>query len=68
MLPGFEFKEVKGAINPRQIGLKLDNELNEVKEKLGQLKDCLLSEFGQTTISDIRWEQKKRHISRFYNY
>jgi len=57
LLPGFEFKEIKGAINPRQIGLKLDNnDLTDVKEKLGQLKDCLLNEFGLHPVSDIRWE------------
>jgi hypothetical protein len=39
LLPGFEFKEIRGAINPRKIGLKLDNDSNDVKEKLGQLKD-----------------------------
>ena len=27
LLPGFEFKEIKGAINPRKIGLKLDGDL-----------------------------------------
>lgn len=59
LLPGFEFKDIKGAINPRQIGLKLDNDLIDVKEKLGQLKDCLLNEFGLPTVSDIRWEQKR---------
>ncbi|WP_010237351.1 toll/interleukin-1 receptor domain-containing protein [Clostridium arbusti] len=59
LLPGFEFKEIKGAINPRQIGLKLDNDLTDVKEKLGQLKDCMLNEFGLPTVSDIRWELKR---------
>ncbi|MBU3199497.1 toll/interleukin-1 receptor domain-containing protein [Clostridium estertheticum] len=59
LLPGFEFKEIRGAINPRQIGLKLDNDLTDIKEKLGQLKKCLLNEFGLSTISDIRWEQKR---------
>lgn len=59
LLPGFEFKEIRGAINPRQIGLKLDNDLTDIKEKLGQLKDCLLNELGLSTISDIRWEQKR---------
>lgn len=59
LLPGFEFKEIKGSINPRQIGLKLDNDLIDVKEKLGQLKECLLNEFGLDTVSDIRWELKR---------
>lgn len=59
LLPGFEYKEVKGAINPRQIGLKLDEDLTEVKEKLGQLRDVLSQEFGLSPIPDIRWEQKR---------
>ena len=54
LLPGFEFKEIKGAINPRKIGLKLDGDLTEVKEKLGQLKDALAQEFGLASIPDVR--------------
>lgn len=59
LLPGFEFKEIKGAINPRKIGLKLDGDLTEVKEKLGQLKDALAQEFGLASIPDVRWERKR---------
>lgn len=59
LLPGFEFKEIKGAINPRKIGLKLDSDSIEVKEKLGQLKNVLSQEFGLAQISDVRWERKR---------
>lgn len=59
LLPGFEFKAIQGAINPRQIGLKLDSDLTEVKEKLGQLKEVLSQEFGLSHIPDVRWEQKR---------
>jgi len=59
LLPGFEFKEIQGAINPRQIGLKLDSDLTEVKEKLGQLKEVLSQEFGLSHIPDTRWERKR---------
>ncbi len=59
LLPGFEFHEIKGAINPRRIGLKLDSGLAEIKEKLGQLKDSLTQEFGLEKISDVRWERKR---------
>ncbi|ROR28082.1 TIR domain-containing protein [Mobilisporobacter senegalensis] len=62
LLPGFEFKEIKGAINPRQIGLKLDNELTDVKNKLGQLKDSIIEEFGLTRINDVRWEEKRNEF------
>ena len=59
LLPGFEFKEIQGAINPRQIALKLDSDLTEVKEKLGQLKEVLSQEFGLSHIPDTRWERKR---------
>lgn len=59
LLPGFEFKEIKGAINPRRIGLKLDADPTEVKEKLGQLKDVLSQEFELPQLNDIRWERKR---------
>ena len=59
LLPGFEFREIQGAINPRQISLKLDGDLTEVKEKLGQLKEVLSQEFGLAQIPDIRWERKR---------
>jgi predicted RNA-binding Zn-ribbon protein involved in translation (DUF1610 family) len=59
LLPGFKFHEIKGAINPRQIGLKLDSDLEEIKEKLGQLKESLTQEFELENISDVRWERKR---------
>lgn len=59
LLPGFEFREIKGAINPRKIGLKLDGDLTVAKEKLGQLKDALVQEFGLASIPDVRWEHKR---------
>mgnify|MGYP004682815603 CR=1 FL=1 len=59
LLPGFEFNEIKGAINPRQIGIKLDGDSDDVKEKLGQLKDTLLQKFGLSSLSDVRWERKR---------
>lgn len=59
LLPGFEFKEIEGAINPRQIGLKLDNDIIDIKEKLGQLKDNLKKEFGIVGPADITWETKR---------
>lgn len=59
LLPGFEFNEIKGAINPRKIGLKLDGDLTEVKEKLDQLKELLTKEFELAHIPTIRWELKR---------
>ncbi|WP_315069364.1 toll/interleukin-1 receptor domain-containing protein [uncultured Clostridium sp.] len=59
LLPGFEFKEIKGAISPQKIGLKLDNDIIDLKEKLGQLKEGILTEFNLNKITDINWEKKR---------
>ena len=56
LLPGFEFKEIQGAINPRQIGLKLDNDITDIKEKLNQFKNILFQEFCLKNITDHKWE------------
>lgn len=59
LLPGFKFEEIKGAINPRQIGLKLDADLIDIKDKLGQLKNTILEEFDLPPINETRWESKR---------
>ena len=68
LLPGFDFKEVKGAIDPTKIAIKLDGDSLDVKERLGQLKDSIVQEFSLTSISDIRWEKKRdEFISKINN-
>lgn len=59
LAPGFEFHSIKGAVNPRQIGLKLDGSTDDVKEKLGGLRSLLVNEFGLSNIPDARWEMKR---------
>lgn len=59
LMPGFEYKEIKGAVNPRQISIKLDAENEELKSKLGDLKDILIEEFDLSKIMDVRWERKR---------
>lgn len=59
LLPGFAFKQIQGAINPRQIGLKLDNEESDIKNRLGQLKCDIIEEFKLHSITDVRWEEKR---------
>ena len=53
LLPGFEFKKIEGAINPRKIALKLDGDSDDVKE---QRDDCIsvIAKGGESnpTISD----------------
>lgn len=64
LLPDFDFQEIKGAINPNQIGIKLDCEEGELKHRLNELKDTLIEEFHLKPISLSKWE---RHRDEFLN-
>lgn len=59
LLPKFDFSAIKGAVNPTQISLKLDNDnIDELKVRLGELKDIISNEFGISVPSN-RWEKKR---------
>lgn len=59
LLPKFDFSAIKGAVNPAQISLKLDNDnIDELKVRLGELKDIISNEFGISVPSN-RWEKKR---------
>lgn len=59
LLPGFEFKDIKGACNPNKISIKLDSDETELKQRLNELKDNLTNEFSLNKISDVRWERAR---------
>lgn len=59
LLPGFDFPQIDGAINPQQIGIKLDSELTELKQRLNELKDGLIQEFELGKISASKWERNR---------
>lgn len=59
LVPGFEFDSMRGVINADKIAIKLDSDVNEVKDKLNQLRKTLEREFNLTTVPDITWEQAR---------
>lgn len=54
LLPDFEYKEIKGAINPMEISFKLDN-----KDKLTELKEILAEKMGLPEINSKIWEESR---------
>lgn len=58
LLPGFEYQEIKGAVNPNKIGLKLDDNEELLKKRLGELKNIVSENFG-ISVPDMRWEKKR---------
>ena len=59
LLPGFSYKEIEGAINPKQIALRFDDEEYQIKEQIGELKEQILAELNLPAINGVRWEQKR---------
>lgn len=59
LLPGFEFREIDGAVNPRQMAIKLDEPADHLKEKLGQMRNNFIEKFGLPHLPDTRWESRR---------
>lgn len=59
LLPGFEYKEIKGAVNANQISIKLDGENAVLKQHLNELKDNLVAEFSLHPLSVSKWERHR---------
>lgn len=67
LLPGFNFNEMKGVVNDDSIAIKLDNDVEEVKDKLNQLRSQLTEEFSLPPIPDITWEQSRNRFIELVN-
>lgn len=62
LLPGFDFSEMKGVVNNTDIAIKIDRTEDEVKDKLNQLYNQIVSEFGIKKKNDIIWEKKRNNF------
>lgn len=72
LLPGFDFSDISGCLDTTQIGIKLDGDIDELKHRLGELKDSIVKEFALRPISATRWEKARdgfiKRVSRIeYN-
>jgi hypothetical protein len=59
LLPGFSFKEIEGAVNPRVIGVDLCGD--DRKARLGEIKRNLCKDFSlkEEDIVDVDWEEER---------
>lgn len=58
LLPGFNYQEIEGAVNPAKIGFKLDDKDELLKKRLGELIRILAKRTGKS-IPEMRWEDKR---------
>lgn len=58
LVPGFNYQEIKGAVNPNNICIKLDENDEFLKKHLGDLKNNLSNKLS-ISVPDGRWENKR---------
>lgn len=61
LLPGFSFESVIGCVDKNKAGIKLDGNEDELKDRLGQLKNSLVKEYG-LDLSDTKWERRRNEF------
>lgn len=59
LLPEFKFDEIKGCIDSAEISIKLDGAEEELKHRLAELKDALITEYSLAQFSETRWERHR---------
>lgn len=59
LLPGFDFKDIDGVLNKNRIAIKLDDNIDRVKDNLNQFYDVIANEFDLERVPGIRWENKR---------
>lgn len=62
LLPSFEFRDIRGVINPNKIAIKLDGDEDELISRLGELKEHIISMFSLKEIKPDRWERKRNEF------
>lgn len=62
LLPGFSFNDVEGCVDPREVGISFEVDDTELKHRLNELKDTLISEHKLPMVTPARWE---RHRNKF---
>ena len=65
LLPGFDFGSIRGCIDATEVGMKLDGDVDELKHRLNEFKDTLITEHGLSELTMARWERiRNRFILR----
>lgn len=58
LLPGFSYSELKGVINTGTLGMKLDGEPAELRNRMIELRDQIQKEFGLAPMDERTWNRK----------
>lgn len=58
LLPGYEYRNIKGAIDAGKVGIKLDGDPAELRARLIQLRNQIQKEFRLPPMDEITWNRK----------
>lgn len=58
LLPGYEYKEIKGAIDAGRIGIKLDGDQSELKSRLIEFRNQIQQGFCLPKMDERVWNRK----------
>lgn len=60
LLPGFDFGDLNGAIDPRRLMIKLDDE--KLSIKLNDVKNQLINIFGLKDVQGAKWDRLRDNL------
>lgn len=67
LVKGFDYSSMKGVINGNSISVKVDANEREVKGRLNELKEKLVSLFNSESVNDSRWEERRDEFLKRVN-
>lgn len=65
LLPGFSYQSMEGVINTGNVGMKLDGDTAELRNRMIELRDQLQKEFDLPPIDERTWNRK---LDSFLNF
>lgn len=62
LLPNFNYNEMVGVVDNKNLSIKLDSDFTEVQYHLDELYNMLICDFNLTPKLSTRWEQKRNEF------
>jgi hypothetical protein len=62
ILPGFNVNKIQGAVDPRKMAFILDNDDEEIRQKLVEMRDILVQEFQLERPTEAKWNRITKYF------
>lgn len=64
VLPGYNFNEIRGAVNANQIGMDLNQSEEEIKLRANELRDRIIKKFDDNHYDEVDWDKGREKFVR----